>query len=172
MKLRLDLIKIILFLCSVILQSFVILDVINRNVDNWSLLFWLLSIIFLYLSFPFSNPKKPILRDRKLSFEDRFKKIPFAALVIMSISLGIRAYFMFDTERYHIDEYATAYYSYSIGKISKLDWFGVYPPKGAWVSQFPLPFFLFQKIFFNIFGLTTLSMRLSTLPYVFLTFLF
>lgn len=63
-------------------------------------------------------------------------------------------------------------FSYSLGDITKLDWFAVYPPSGNWICQFPLLYFFIQKLTFNVFGLSTLTMRLSVLPYIFITFLF
>ena len=72
---------------------------------------------------------------------------------------------------FHTDEYLTAHFSYSIGDLTNLDWFGVYPPKGEWVCQFPILYFFFQKLFFNIFGVGTVSMRLSALPYVLIVFI-
>ncbi|MEK7559631.1 MAG: glycosyltransferase family 39 protein [Patescibacteria group bacterium] len=77
---------------------------------------------------------------------------------------------MLNTTSFHIDEYLTAHYSYSLGDLSKLDWFGMYPPVGEWICQFPLLYFFFQKLFFNIFGLSTLTMRFSILPYITIIF--
>lgn len=153
----------LIFLISIFFQVLVSKDVIDRKVDNFSLILWLASMAFLYISFPYAKKVKQT--------EKSLKKIPITAVLIILISLGIRVYFMLDESSFHYDEYLSAYFSYSLGDITKLDWFGVYPPQGIWVSQFPILFFLFQKIFFNIFGLSTFVVRLSTLPYVFITFL-
>lgn len=155
---------ILLFSISLTLQFFVISDVINRTVNNWSLAFWLTSIVFLYLSIPFGLQ---VNKDDKP--KESAKTIVFATIIIFCAVL-IRVVLMFNTQSFHIDEYLSAHFAYSLGDITKLDWFAVYPPAGVWICQFPLPYFLFQKIFFNIFDISTLSMRFSILPYIIMIF--
>jgi len=165
------LIKLFSFCLSLLFQYFVAQSVINRTVDNWSLLFWILSIIAFYFSFHFSFKK----REKPVPMETSKKtnrKVLFLGGAVIVLAMIVRFYYMSDISRFHGDEYQTAHFSHLLGDFSQLDWFAVYPPKGAWVSQFPLFFFFFQKIFFLIFGTSTLVIRLSVLPYIFLVFLF
>jgi hypothetical protein len=158
--------KIVLFIVSCILQAIVFSNVITRNVSLISLLLWTSSLVCFFIAFPFSE------KTHGVRNVPTFTKIPVAAIVITGIALAIRVSLMLNEATFHVDEYLTAHFSYSLGNILNTDWFGVYPPKGVWVSQFPSVYFVFQKLFFNIFGLSTLTMRLSILPYVFVTFLF
>lgn len=157
-------IKILLFILSLFFQFTVIFSIIDRTVNNFTLVFFVTSLVFLYLSFPFrtrisSGAKK----------HDNSTFYLFTALIIL-IGLIIRAVLMFDAVSFHTDEYLSAYFSYSIKDLTKLDWFSVYPPTGIWVSQFPVLYFALQKLFFNIFGLSLITARLSTLPYTFTVF--
>ncbi|OGM21763.1 hypothetical protein A2714_02710 [Candidatus Woesebacteria bacterium RIFCSPHIGHO2_01_FULL_38_9] len=149
---------------SIILQIGVVWDVILRTVNLLTLTLWILSIFLLYVSFP-SNKS-----GRKNTNTKNFNKLLPAVLIII-IALLIRFNFMTDDSRFHGDEYLTAYFSYSLENFSKIDWFGVYPEKGVWVSQFPVLYFLIQKVFLTAFKVSTLVMRISTLPYLFLTFI-
>ncbi|OGH18646.1 MAG: hypothetical protein A2868_00300 [Candidatus Levybacteria bacterium RIFCSPHIGHO2_01_FULL_40_15b] len=149
------------FILSLVLQFTIIFQVIGRTVNNWSVMFWILSLIFLYLSFPFTKKGESYPKSET-------KLIPLLLVIILAVS--IRVALMTKTSSFHIDEYLTTYFSYSLGDITKIDWFGVYPPKGVWVSQFPVFYFLYQKIFFNLAGLSTITMRLSMIPYIVIIF--
>ena len=159
--------KISAFLLSVFFQYLVAQSVIKRSVNLQSLYLWLWSIILFCLSFPLKTRAEKIFKKGK-------KNLPRNLLLFLTILLGVgvRIAFMLDGQRFHGDEYQTAYFSYSLGKLSEIDWFGVYPERGGWVSQFPIPFFFFQKVFFNILGPNTLTLRFSVLPYVLGVFLF
>ena len=142
------------------------INVVQRKVDIFSLVFWFISLITIYLAFPFATTKQ--VKNRLPSRA----KVYFFVFAIIAIALVVRTASIPYTMTFHTDEYLSADFSYEIGDLTKVDWFGVYPPKGDWVCQFPLPYFFFQKLFFNIFGVGTLPMRLSILPYNFLVFLF
>lgn len=72
-----------------------------------------------------------------------------------------------DEGRIMQDGLITAYYS-SVYDLRSVNFFSAIPTDKTWVSQFPTPFFFLQKIFFLVFGESVLSVKLSTLPYVFL----
>lgn len=159
------LLRIISFVLSALFLYSVLSSVLERTVTFTTLLLWVFSLILFYFSFPFrgildEGTQKP----HKVSIT-----IP-AALIIL-IALAVRIGLMQDINTYHIDEYLSAHFSYSLPPFSEIDWFGVYPPIGVWICQFPLLYFFFQKVFFNIFGLTTLTMRLSELPYILAIFI-
>ena len=109
---------------------------------------------------------------RGINVQKADKKIIISSAIVLIIGLILRIIPMFNTYIFHTDEYLTAYFSYSLEDITKLDWFGVYPAKGIWVSQFPLPYFFLQKLFFNVFGLGTFAMRFSVMPYIILVLVF
>lgn len=156
-------VRIAFFAISLIFQFIVISNIIDRTVSNWSLFFWISSLILLYAAFPF------ISRIKNTENKTSFRNFPIILSIIL-FGIIIRIFLMLNTTSFHIDEYLTAHYSYSLGDLSKLDWFGMYPPVGEWICQFPLLYFFFQKLFFNIFGLSTLTMRFSILPYITIIF--
>lgn len=82
-----------------------------------------------------------------------------ALLTIISLS-----FFALNKFHFHYDEYITAYISYFLPSLEKINWFGVVPAKGEWITQFPLLFHLLQKIFF-LFGPKKILIFVSTLPY-------
>jgi hypothetical protein len=163
------LLKILAFLLSVVYQYWIALAVIERSVNITTLVLWLLSIIFIYYSFPFSKKKTVSTSQAKYKLS---RKQLLLLILVIGFAVLIRVYLMLDTNRFHGDEYQTAYFSYNLPKISDIDWFAVYPERGAWVSQFPVLFFVFQKLFFNLFGISTLVIRFSVLPYIIAVFIF
>jgi hypothetical protein len=158
-------VKLALLILSGICQFIVLSDVARRTVNNMSLLFWLLSIVIFYFAFPFL-PKKDKVYKRS-----SYKILSFTFVIIL-LAVLVRVILMLNTNNFHIDEYLTAHFSYSLGNLTKLDWFGVYPPTGVWICQFPVLYFFFQKLFFNVFGLSTLTMRFSIIPYIIAIFIF
>lgn len=158
--------RVLLFILSFALQLLVISSVILRTVDNVSLLFYFLSMVLFYFAIP--------LGKDKISIREKFSRINIKiflfAFLIICFALAIRIILMTNTYSFHNDEYISSYFSYSIGDISKLDWFGIYPIPHDWIWQFPLIYFFLQKVFFNIFGVGTIQMRLSILPYLTIIF--
>ncbi len=159
-------VRIGLFFTSIIFQAIVLSDVTLRTVNNWSLFFWILSMVLLYFAFPFSPSNKEINRIHlsRNTFLIAFSIILFATFIRIILMLNINSF--------HIDEYLSAHFAYSLGDITKLDWFGIYPSYGDWIWKFPVLYFFFQKLFFNLFGLSTLTMRFSITPYIVLIFVF
>lgn len=154
-------IHITLFIVSGICQLIVLSNVIGRTVSIWSLLFWILSIVCLYLAFPFL-PRKDTPYKRS-----SYETFPFVFVIIL-LAMLVRVVLMWNTGSFHIDEYLSAYYSYTLADFTKLDWFGMYPAEGNYIWHFPVLYFFFQKLFFNLFGLSTLTMRFSIIPILFL----
>jgi 4-amino-4-deoxy-L-arabinose transferase-like glycosyltransferase len=158
--------NLLLFLTSCLAQFIVLSDVANRAVGVLTLIIWIVGIVFLYLSFPFHTVKS---KKHKEHSNTNLRLFTFVVIIIVLI---LRIVPMLNTYIFHTDEYLTAYFSYTLPSISRLDWFGVYPPAGVWVSQFPIAYFFIQKIFFNIFGLGTFAMRVSVIPYIIAVVLF
>lgn len=71
---------------------------------------------------------------------------------------------------YHPDELVTAYASWSLPELTKIDWFGSYP-KG-WIAEFPVLFYLLQKPFFVLFGPTMAAVKISVWPYVIISIVY
>ncbi len=91
------------------------------------------------------------------------RKDRFALIILILFQLGILWYFVRIPTHYHQDEFITAFTSWTLPPITKLDWFAAYPP--VWVSQFPVLFHILQKPFFWIFGPTVTAVRISVWPY-------
>lgn len=163
-------IKILFFIFSLLFQLTALSDVIQRSVNNLTLLLWILSLFLLYLSFPFSK-KEDTDQDKKIFTRGKLKNY-FLLFSIIVLALTIRIILMQNASSFHNDEYLSAYFSYSLPDFSKLDWFSIYPVPRDWIWQFPVLYFFFQKLFFNIFGIGTLTMRLSIVPYIIIIFTF
>ena len=131
--------SLVIWLAVLVLQLFVAITVAARTVNLFSLIAWLSSIsIAVKIFLGKSSPQK-----------HHDVLIP----IILAISqLGILGYFSSLPTHYHQDEFITAYTSWTLPPINKLDWFAVYPP--VWVSQFPVLFHIFQKPFFFFLGPT------------------
>jgi len=63
------------------------------------------------------------------------------------------------------DEFITAYYS-ATQDFGHSSFFEGIPEKNEWQGQYPKPYFLLQRIFFRLFGASTLTVRLSVQIYV------
>jgi hypothetical protein len=165
---RSKLFQIALFVVSALFLYSVYSAIIARMVTIGTLFLWLASMVLFYISFPFKEETAQTVKPL------HNPKVTISACVIIFIAVAVRVVLMHDINTYHIDEYLSAHFSYSLPPLGELDWFGVYPPIGVWICQFPLFYFFFQKLFFLVFGLSTLSMRLSELPYIIgiFTFLF
>lgn len=70
-----------------------------------------------------------------------------------------------DLSRMHTDEFLTAYFS-ATHDFGNSSFFHLMPEKQEWVAQFAKPFFLSQRVFFDLFGASTLTLRLSIQVYV------
>lgn len=72
----------------------------------------------------------------------------------------------------HDDEFITGYISAHVD-LFKTNLFHPLPEnKAEWVSQFPAVYFFLQKLFFLFSGISLMSLKASTMPYVFIATLF
>lgn len=99
----------------------------------------------------------------------RFEKIIILAAIFLPSVVRILFY---NLDRIHGDDMLTAYFSAHYNLL-KTNFFAPVPPNPRdWVSQFPSPFFFFQKIFFLIAGENLLSIKLSVIPYILIVSVF
>lgn len=70
-----------------------------------------------------------------------------------------------DRDRMHADEFLTGYFS-ATHDFAHTSFFGYMPERWEWQGQFPKPYFFLQRIFFELFGTDTWSLRLSVQIYV------
>lgn len=86
--------------------------------------------------------------------------VAFAVLLPVAVRL-VNA----DAHRLHTDEFITSYFS-ATHDFLHTSFFASMPAKGQWNAQFPSSYFFLQRIFFDLFGATVLTIRLSILMYV------
>ncbi|HMA17791.1 MAG TPA: hypothetical protein VKS03_05060, partial [Thermoanaerobaculia bacterium] len=116
---------------------------------------WLLSIVYFLLSAVRSRLSWPRLRPKR-------KALLTAALLLLPALVRIAH---MDADRVHGDELMTAYFS-THQDFLHTSFFEPMPNRAEWVSQFPKPFFLLQRWFFDLAGASRVTVWLSTLPYV------
>jgi hypothetical protein len=106
---------------------------------------------------PLAEHRMPSAKRERLA---RAALICLPALVRLALS---------QPDRIHGDDILTAYFSATYD-LRHADFFAPVPADpGDWVSQFPAPFFVLQKLFFAAFGESLLTIKLSILPYVVVT---
>lgn len=154
---------VLLWTLSIILSVFTVYDVFTRRVNLVSLASWIGSIIAAWHALPeIPQKKKELPPMNRFIWETRDIRILF---FIGMAELGILWYFSSIPAHYHQDEFITAYTSWSLPPITKLDWFAAYPP--VWVSQFPVLFHILQQPFF-LASPNVEAIRISVWPYAIL----
>src|SRR5262245_25911205 len=83
-----------------------------------------------------------------------------AAAQLVSIVAFTRQPFHF-----HYDEFITAYASWELPRIDRIDWFRGYPGADYWQAHFPIIWFALQKPFLIALGPSVDAIRISTWPY-------
>jgi hypothetical protein len=147
-----------LFTISLIFSALCAQQVVKRDVSIFSLFFWFGAIISAFYALLPIRQSTNLIRHKKMWTSE---SLIIGLITIIHVSA--LWYFGSQPAHYHQDEFITAYTSWTIPLWNRIDWFGVYPP--IWVSQFPILFHIFQKIFFLIFGPSVLSVRISIWPY-------
>lgn len=87
----------------------------------------------------------------------------FTVALLSFVGHAILWYFGSVPSHYHQDEFITAYTSWTLPEIAKIDWFAGYPE--IWVSRFPVLFHILQKPFLVLLGPLVVSIRISVWPY-------
>jgi hypothetical protein len=95
----------------------------------------------------------------------RFSPLAAAAVAFaVLLPVGVRL-FHIDSRRLFTDEFITSYFS-ATHDFAHTSFFAWMPPKNQWDAQFPTPYFFLQRLFFDLFGVTVRTIRLSILPHV------
>lgn len=92
--------------------------------------------------------------------------------ILITSYLSLLYYFSSFKFHYQEDEFITAYISFFLPPLNKIDWFSVVPNKQDWLTQFPVFYFFIQKIFFKVLGPSLETIRISTWPYHIITVLY
>jgi 4-amino-4-deoxy-L-arabinose transferase-like glycosyltransferase len=88
------------------------------------------------------------------------------ALLVLAAALPVLVRIAnMDPDRMHSDEFITAYSS-ATHDFAHTSFFGSIPESWEWQGRFPKPFFFLQRVFFTLFGASTLMLRLSVQIYV------
>jgi len=151
---------IISLLLSLSINIFVDINIFNGNYYPALVIFWLISIILLLLySIDFS-----VIKLQK--FELSKKNILILFIILLPLLVRI---INLEEKRIHQDAFITGYFS-ATHNFQKINFFSAIPQdQGEWVSQYPTPFFIFQKMFFLLFGANQWTVKLSVMPYIFIT---
>ncbi len=105
-------------------------------------------------------------RDRPLPGGPRGFRPSRAALLLFAAVLPVLVRVAnFQSDRMHTDEFLTGYFS-ATHDFAHKGLFGFLPEYWEWQGRFPKPFFFLQRVFFTLFGASTLTMRLSVQVYV------
>lgn len=147
--------KILLWSIVAVLISFTIFTVSTRTVSLLSLASWLSAIVIAVKILQ----KEIVTKDTVLLTHD---DIVFL-IMLGAVALTTLSYFSSIPTHYHQDEFITAYTSFTLPRVSAIDWFAAYPP--VWVSQFPVLFHILQKPFFFLFRPFVWAIRISVWPY-------
>lgn len=151
--------KKLLLILSITLSLITNFIVFNDKFSPFLIILWLSSIIIFCLT----------INKEKLRFSRphlTWKEIVFILVILLPLVVRI---LNLEEWRIHQDAFITAYFSAHYDLL-KTNFFGVIPQDlGDWVSQFPTPFFFLQKIFFLVFNTSPLSVKLSVMPYIFIT---
>ena len=120
--------------------------------------FWLGSLAALVRAFPPDPPSTAAGSQRSAR-----RTLALAALIVLP---ALVRWASIRPDRIHGDEILTATFSAAYD-LRRTDFFAPVPRDPAeWVSQFPAPFFVLQKLFFTLCGTSLATMKLSVLPYV------
>ena len=131
--------------------------VVSRSVTTITFIIWITAIIVTIALLRPHSHNRIIKRTHA--------PIPFWQIIFL-VFITTMTLVWFGTSLYHahFDEQLTGYFSYTLPPISKIDWFGVYPERSQWVSQFPILYYALQKPFLLLWP-SILMIRISTWPY-------
>ncbi len=129
--------------------------VLRGHDSPWLALPWLLSLV----------PFAAATYDRPLRHARAFRPSRAALLLFVAALPVLVRVVNLDPARLHGDEFLTAYFS-ATHDFAHTNFFGFIPEKWEWQGQFPEPFFFLQRVFFLLFGASTLTLRLSIQIYV------
>ncbi len=145
--------RVVLFGLALATSLAVAWSVLRGHASPWLAAVWFVSL------FPFAlSTLEPRTEDR-LRRSDILLMLLAAALPVL-----VRVANM-DGNRMHSDEFLTGYFS-ATHDFAHTNFFGFLPEYWEWQGQFPKVYFFLQRLFFAIFGTSTLSLRMSVQVYV------
>lgn len=151
--------KRLLWFASAMLSSGIVLLSLSLKLYSHVLIvLWLVSLVCFVISAGERLPKFP-----KITIRIDPAHILIFCVLLLPIMVRLLNY---TPTRMHGDDLLTAYFSMEYHPRTT-NFFSGIPDKDSWVSSFPTPYFLFQKLFLRVFGATLLTVKLSILPYVF-----
>lgn len=119
---------------------------------------WLAAVWFLSL-FPFA------LSTRGPRQQDHLRRSDLLLMLLAAVLPVLVRVANFDGARMHSDEFITGYFS-ATHDFAHTNFFGFLPEYWEWQGQFPKVYFFVQRVFFTLFGTSTLSLRMSVQVYV------
>ena len=136
--------------------SLAVAFLVYRGSDSpWLAVPWILSLV------PFALATRTRPRETR-----RPLRLSAAALLLLVVALPVLVRVAnLDPDRMHTDEFLSSYFS-ATQDFAHSNFFGPIPNWYEWEAQFPSPYFFLQRVFFRLFGTSTLTLRLSVQIYV------
>jgi hypothetical protein len=114
-----------------------------------------ISAVWIWISAPKGSRAEPWIDRQDLTLIGAVALIQLIALLYMQT-------FPF---HYVQDEFITGYTSYTLPSLTEIEWYRGYPAPGEWIAGFPILYYVLQKPFIELFGLSLETIRISTWPY-------
>ena len=153
----------LIFLLILTLSALINFKIYFDGYQHILIFFWLLTIISLF--FTIKKKFNPVFFRMKI----RLKRLLLITLILLPVIVRVVNY---NLTRIHTDDLITAYFSATYNFKTNNFFSGIPTDKSQWVSQFPSTYFILQKLFFILFGESLLTIKLSVLPYVYVTSIF
>jgi hypothetical protein len=152
-----------ILLTAAVILNFTIWFLITRQTYHpWYVIGWIDSVFLIIFTY--------VPDDFRIKIP-RFNLINSAVIIfIIALPLVVRV-INYSPQRFHGDDLVSAYFSVHYHPLTT-NFFSGLPGNGQWVCNFPVIYFLIQKIFLKFTGDTILAVKLSVLPYVAITSIF
>lgn len=155
------------FIIAIQLNLYVCLKIYAGHYSMILPLLWLSSLFLLLLAANSINIFKLINRSAPIHTLRLNPSLIITSLVLLLPIMVTLA--NIGPKRIHGDGMITAYFSAHYDLLNNNFFAEVPSTRHEWVSQFPTPFFVLQKIFLLAFGESLLTVKLSVIPYVLIT---
>jgi 4-amino-4-deoxy-L-arabinose transferase-like glycosyltransferase len=145
-------VRVVLFGLALATSLAVAWSVLRGHASPWLAAVWFVSL------FPFA------LSTLEPRTEDRLRRSDVLLMLLAAVLPVLVRVANMDGNRMHSDEFITGYFS-ATHDFAHTNFFGFLPEYWEWQGQFPKVYFFLQRLFFAIFGTSTLSLRLSVQVY-------
>jgi len=144
------------FLIAIFFTVTICFDVFYKRVGLASFIIWIISILLVIPDYDLTG----ILKKIKI-----FSVNQNQIFLLLIITGALSCLYLLNQIPWHFhqDEFITAYASYTLPPIKKIDWYKGYPD--LWVAQFSIIFHLIQAPFVKILGPSVTVVRISVWPY-------